>query len=49
VSGGFLDWLDPRLNQTWVSFAALTCFLWATGGVAATLLARQRQSERRTA
>ena len=49
VSGGFLDWLDPRFNQTWVSFAALTCFLWATGGVAATLLARQRQSERRMA
>jgi len=49
VSGGVLDWLDPRFNQTWVSFAALTCFIWATGGVAATLLARQRQSERRTA
>ena len=49
LSAGVLDWLDPRFNQTWVSFAALTCFLWATGGVAAVLLARQRQGERRLA
>jgi len=49
VSGWLLDWLDPRFNQNWIAFAALTCFLWATGGVAATLLARQRQSERRMA
>jgi anti-sigma factor RsiW len=49
VASGVLLRFDPRFNQTWLSFAALTCFLWATGGVAAVLLARQRQSEGRTA
>jgi anti-sigma factor RsiW len=49
VSGGVLDWFDPRFNQTWVSFAALTLFLWATGGVAAVFLAQRRRTERRTA
>ena len=46
LSSGVLTWLDPQFNHTWMSFAALTLFLWATGGVAAVLLARQRQSER---
>jgi anti-sigma factor RsiW len=49
VSGGVMDWLDPKFNQTWMSFAAFTFFLWATGGVAAVLLGRQRQGEGRLA
>jgi anti-sigma factor RsiW len=49
LTSGVLLRLDPRFNPTWLSFAALSCFLWATGGVAAVLLARQRQSEGRTA
>jgi anti-sigma factor RsiW len=49
VTSGVLLRIDPRFNQTWLAFAALSCFLWGTGGVAAVLLARQRQSERRMA
>jgi anti-sigma factor RsiW len=49
LTSGVLLRIDPRFNQTWLAFAALSCFLWATGGVAAVLLARQRQSEGKTA
>lgn len=45
-TGGLLVWFDPRFNQTWLVFAVLTGLLWATGGLAAVLLARHRQQER---
>jgi len=48
-TGGLLVWFDPRFNQTWLVFAAFTGLLWATGGLAAVLLGRHRQQERRTA
>jgi anti-sigma factor RsiW len=48
-SAGLLVWFDPRFNQTWLVFAGFTGLLWATGGVAAVLLGRQRQQERRVA
>jgi anti-sigma factor RsiW len=49
LSGGLLVWFDPRFNQTWLVFAGLTGLLWATGGLAAVLLGRHRQQERRMA
>lgn len=49
VSGGLLVWFDPRFNQTWLVFAGFTGLLWATGGLAAVLLGRHRQQERRIA
>lgn len=49
VSGGLLVWFDPRFNQTWLVFAGFTGLLWATGGLAAVLLGRHRQQERRMA
>jgi anti-sigma factor RsiW len=45
-SSGLLVWFDPRFNQTWLVFGGFTGLLWATGGVAALLLARHRQQER---
>jgi hypothetical protein len=42
-------WFDPRFNQTWLVFAGFTGVLWATGGLAAVLLARHQQQERRMA
>jgi len=49
VSGDVLVWIDPRFNHMWMCFAVVTVFLWATGGLAAVLLAQRRQSERRLA
>lgn len=49
VTGGLLVWFDPRFNQTWLVFAGFTALLWATGGLAAVLLGRHRQQERRMA
>jgi anti-sigma factor RsiW len=49
VSSGLLVWFDPRFNQTWLVFAGFTGLLWATGGLAAVMLARHRQQERRLA
>lgn len=49
VSGDVLVWIDPRFNQTWMCYAAVTLFLWATGGIAAVLLAGRQQGERRLA
>jgi len=49
LTGGVLVWFDPRFNQTWLVFAGFTGLLWLTGGVAAVLLARYRQQERRMA
>jgi anti-sigma factor RsiW len=49
LTGGLLVWFDPRFNQTWLVFAGFTGLLWATGGLAAVLLARHQQQERRTA
>ena len=48
-TGGLLVWFDPRFNQTWLVFAGFTGVLWATGGLAAVLLARHQQQERRMA
>lgn len=48
-TGGLLVWFDPRFNQTWLVFAAFTGLIWATGGLAAVLLGRHRQQERRIA
>jgi anti-sigma factor RsiW len=49
LSGGLLVWFDPRFNQTWLVFAGFTALVWATGGLAAVLLGRHRQQERRLA
>ncbi|MGB0036117.1 MAG: zf-HC2 domain-containing protein [Candidatus Acidiferrales bacterium] len=48
-SGGLLVWFDPRFNQTWLAFAGFTGFVWGTGGLAAIMLGRNRQRERRLA
>jgi anti-sigma factor RsiW len=47
ATGGLLQLLDPRLNQTWISFAGLTTVVWLTGGTAAVLLALRQRRERR--
>lgn len=49
VTGGLLSLLDPRLNQTWFSFAAFATLVWLAGGSAAVLLALRQQRERRLA
>jgi anti-sigma factor RsiW len=49
ASSDVLVWIDPRFNQMWLCYAVVTLFLWATGGIAAALLAGRRQSERRLA
>jgi anti-sigma factor RsiW len=49
VTGGLLDLLDPRLNQTWISFAGFTTLVWLAGGTAAVLLALRQRRERRLA
>ena len=49
VTGGLLDLLDPRLNQTWITFAGLTTLVWLTGGTAAVLLSLRQRRERRLA
>jgi anti-sigma factor RsiW len=49
ASSDVLVWIDPRFNQAWMSFAVVTVFLWATGGIAAVLLAQRRHSERKMA
>lgn len=49
IAGGLLTRFDPGLNHMWFLFTAFTILGWATGGVAAILLARHRQQERRMA
>lgn len=49
VTGGLLELLDPRLNQTWISFAGFTTLVWLAGGTAAVLLALRQRRERRMA
>ncbi|HUJ30445.1 MAG TPA: zf-HC2 domain-containing protein [Candidatus Acidoferrum sp.] len=49
VSGGLLGMLDPRLNQTWISFAGVTTLVWLAGGTAAVLLSMRQRRERRMA
>ncbi len=49
ITGGLLDLLDPRLNQTWITFAGFTTLVWLTGGTAAVLLSLRQRRERRLA
>jgi anti-sigma factor RsiW len=49
VTGGLLDLLDPRLNQTWITFAGFTTLVWLAGGSAAVLLSLRQRRERRLA
>jgi predicted anti-sigma-YlaC factor YlaD len=49
ATGGLLSLLDPQLNRTWISFVALTAFVWLAGGSAAVLLALRQRRERRLA
>lgn len=49
ITGGLLDLLDPRLNQTWITFAGFTTLVWLTGGSAAVLLSLRQRRERRLA
>jgi anti-sigma factor RsiW len=49
IAGGLLTRFEPGLNNYWLLFAVFTSLVWATGGVAAVLLGRHRQHERRMA
>jgi len=49
VTGGLLALVDPRLNQTWLSFAGFTTLVWLGGGTAAVLLSLHQRRERRLA
>jgi anti-sigma factor RsiW len=49
IVGGLLTRFEPGFNHSWLLFAAFTSLVWATGAVAAVLLARHRQQERRMA
>lgn len=49
ITGGLLTRFQPGFNHSWLLFAAFMSLVWATGGVAAVLLARHRQQERRMA
>ncbi len=49
ITRGLLSRFDPGFNHSWLLFAAFTSLAWATGGVAAVLLARHSQQERRMA
>ncbi len=49
ATGGLLSLLDPRLNQTWLSFAGFTALVWLGGGTAAVLLSLRQRRERRLA
>jgi anti-sigma factor RsiW len=49
IMSGLLTRFEPGFNHSWFLFAALTTLVWATGGVAAVLLARDRQEGRRVA
>jgi anti-sigma factor RsiW len=49
ITRGLLDLLDPRLNQTWITFAGFTTLVWLTGGTAAVLLSLRQRRERRLA
>lgn len=49
ITGGLLTRFEPGFNHSWLLFAAFMSLVWATGGVAAVLLARHRQQERRMA
>jgi len=49
ITGGLLTRFEPGVNHPWLLFAVFTILVWATGGVAAVVLARHRQQERRMA
>jgi anti-sigma factor RsiW len=49
ITGALLTRFGPGFNHSWFLFAAFTILVWATGGVAAVLLARHRQQGRRMA
>lgn len=49
IVGGLLAQFEPGFNHSWFLFAAFTALMWTTGGVAAILLARHRQQERKIA
>jgi len=49
LTGRLVDFFDPNLNRSWLSFAGLTTIVWLTGGIAAVLLAWQQRRERRLA
>jgi len=49
IAGGLLTRFEPGFNNSWFLFAVFTSLVWATGGVAAVLLARDRQQGRRMA
>lgn len=46
---GLAELLNPRLNQTWISFAGSATLVWLTGGVAAVMLSLRQRRERRLA
>ena len=46
IAGGLLTRFEPGFNNLWLLFAVFTSLVWATGGVAAVLLARDRQQGR---
>jgi anti-sigma factor RsiW len=49
ITGGLVTRFEPGFNHSWLLFVAFTSLVWATGGVAAAVLARHRQQERRMA
>ena len=49
ITGGLLARFEPGFNYSWLLFAGFTGLAWATGGVAAILLARHSRQERRMA
>jgi hypothetical protein len=49
ASEGLQGFLDPRFNQAWIGFAALTTLGWLGGGTAAILLSVRQRRERRLA
>lgn len=49
ITGGLLTRFEPGFNNSWFLFTAFTTLVWATGGVATVLLARNREQGRRMA